>query len=366
MGVPRIVLPLIVIGLVALAASRISFNSAWPAEAAPAPGNVYHIAILQVGSDGDWVDPPDFNGLRGVSGVTFTSQFIPTSSLTAAGLAPFNVLIIPWEHDFLWETPSATAAIVAWTTAGGTLVVHPANTTGIDPLFAAFGAPWSITWDAHNGDAVAIIDAANPLVSSPYVIPVAGLVGWDSSFHALVSASGNAWHWATQGTTNTTHVTENLEGCAVAGRGSIAVSGQDPEFHSHEGEGQAMTFGPRLIANEVLVQSAGICTALQPATATPQHVSGAGGAAAVVAVAGAGEKNRERVATESAISQGQPQAPAVSAPQTGTGRITAPNTGEAGLASVGGPSPLLPALAVMLGFAAIAGFGLVYRARNTG
>ncbi len=102
-----------------------------------------------------------------------------------------------------------------------------------------------------------------------------------------------------------------------------------------------------------------------PPTATPQHVFGPGGAAAVVAVAGAGEKNRERVATESAISQ-QPQAPQIAAPQTGTGRITAPNTGEAGLASPGRPSVLLPALAALLGFAAITGAGLAVRGRKAG
>ncbi len=331
--------------------------------AAPPPGGLYKIAVLQVGFYGDW-DAGDFARLATPPGVSpFTLAFIPTSAISAGGLAPFNVLVLPWNHDYAtWFTTVNGNVILEFVRAGGTLLVHnfSGGVAGADPLMAVLGPAYALTWSGVSGDTVAIANAGNPLASSPNVLTGAGLSGWASSFHnmALGTGLGPLWNVATTATGGA------VSGCAALGLGAIVFQGQDPEWHSTAlaifpsppgsggapGTAQPMAFD--MIENEVTINRSGLCAGSLPLS-EPAPRPNVGGAIAAVVVGAATE--RERTA---AAAPAQP----ITAPRTGTG-ITPPNTGDGGLVSSSSSSWALFAIGGIFALT-LAGFATLKVARR--
>jgi hypothetical protein len=95
--------------------------------------------------------------LRTAPGSTpFRLAYVAPGELGAAGLQPFDVLVIPTEQRaFLTDFPEANAAIAAWVQGGGVLIVAPGNMPSSllnDPLMTSFGAGYNLGWGPISND----------------------------------------------------------------------------------------------------------------------------------------------------------------------------------------------------------------------
>jgi hypothetical protein len=241
--------------------------------AAPPSDGVYDIAVLEVGDYTNWEE----SLFDQFSGSEYEWEFIGTGDLTSSDLDQYDVLVIPWSHDYDWLTPQMAAAIMNFVEDGGTLLIHSvvvnecegiceaALPDGVpDALLAFFPSAYSVDWSTtrQGGDDehVLIINPNHPLASQPNTLTEEGLSGWGDSFHSFVVAYGSAWQWvlatdfeevdeeetdvsssparaSQSGNELTTQDIEPgvdmamIQGCAPLGAGVIVVSGQDPEYH---------------------------------------------------------------------------------------------------------------------------------------
>lgn len=125
-------------------------------QAAP-DDEVYNIAVLKVGGISGWGGwrhwtDDDFTQLKVDPGVeSYTWNTVPTTDLTANGLANYDVLIVPHMHSYGWLDPAKKQAIVDWVNGGGRLIVHSYYDLWQpelinDPLMAAFGDDYRVDW----------------------------------------------------------------------------------------------------------------------------------------------------------------------------------------------------------------------------
>ncbi len=332
----------IVAAAVALLAVGGVFGDARSANAAPPDDGVYDIAIVEVGNHTDYqAGAGEFDALSSAPGIVdFDIDFVSPGSLTPGKLAGYDVVILPWEHDYAWLDAATTDALVEFVRNGGTLIVHSINIGDIDdPLLAAFGSDYEVTYNDSSGDTVTIIDASNPLLNTPNPLEESDLVGWGSSYHSAVESSGSAWNWATESPDGL------IWACAPFGEGAIVVGGQDPEDH----DSTPSTFP--FTENEIVINDGGLCAgeSAKEAREVParprRNVSG--GVANLPLLAQQARENRERAAA----------AVSIAPPSTGTGvTISPPSTGTGGL--VGSQAGLVPSELLLVLAVGSAGIGL--------
>lgn len=210
------------------------------------------IAVLEVGHYAYWA-ADDFSQLDVPPGVeAYTWTTISDAELTASGLAPYDVLIVPWHHDYTWLDGSKAGAIVAWVDSGGRLIVNNylfAQPLNNDPLMGAFGSAYNVDWTGENGiysgDSVQIVDPANPLATTPNLLSVTGLSNWARTVHNSVNpaTAGSAWMWAMSSVDTGWY----WLGYALSGSGVIVLCGGDPEYHS-----PSYPEATKLIENEII------------------------------------------------------------------------------------------------------------------
>jgi hypothetical protein len=221
--------------------------------AAPDDG-VYDIAVLEVGLYTYWTSG-DFGELSVAPGVySYTWTTIPESDLTDVGLASYDVLIIPWHHNYAWLDASEAMAIVNWVNGGNKLIIHNyewLESIAPDTLMAYFGADYYAAWTgeyvATTDDDVIITDATDPLVTYPNSLSAAALSYWARTVHNTIDpvTAGPAWHWVIDGVENNNH----WLGWANSGSGCIVLCGGDPEYHS-----PSTTEAAKLIENEIVFE----------------------------------------------------------------------------------------------------------------
>jgi hypothetical protein len=204
---------------------------------------VYEVAVVNDGESFFW----DFFNLDGVMstapGVSaWSSTLIEPSSITAATLQSFDVLVIPGTSRF-FVTAQVQADVHAWVQAGGVLILAPVNFLSNESLLASFGPAYRVDWTGGDwcGSPPVITDPGHPLLTTPNAI------GGNTPFHECdhVSASaatlGSAWQVAA-----TTFDGDVILASAQAGAGGISLAG----IHmSHN------LFGQRALAENMITQT---------------------------------------------------------------------------------------------------------------
>ena len=283
--------------------AAMTFATTRTTSAAPPPDGVYDIAVLEVGDYTNWEE----SLFDQFSGSEYEWEFIETGDLTPGDLGQYDVLVIPWSHDYDWLMPQMANAIIAFVEDGGTLLIHSVNVEtceGIcdvalpegepDALLAFLPSAYSIDWatDSEGGDDehVLIINPSHQLASQPNTLTEEGLSGWSDSIHSFVVAWGSAWQWVLA--TDFVEVEEDdtgplaagqdgsqvdaqdvvpgvdvamIQGCAPLGAGVIVVSGQDPEYHGRPSQNDDVQARMQ-IENEVKIGATGCGNVLREET----------------------------------------------------------------------------------------------------
>ena len=309
------------LGILALVIAAFS-GGASRADAAPPKDGVYHIAVLDLPGCCGW-DDEDLTGLEDAPGVfDYEWDFLDPEDIVS-DLDDFDVLIIPYQHDYDWLDDNMIDAIVEWVWNGGTLLIHPINNDGegVDPILDAFGSKYSVNRNSEGGDTVTIIAASNPLVTTPNKLSAAGLSNWGSSYHSVVVSAGSAWKWALSSPDGL------IAGCTSYGEGAIVVQGLDPESHHSSGN---LTF--EMLENEVTINRSGICAGEDEEEEEPSipgvdggRFLGGGLVGGMATQASAQARaNRERANAAGAAAAAAPAS-------TPAAAVRPPSTGDAGL-----------------------------------
>jgi hypothetical protein len=357
--------------------TTLTFNTTQTTNAAPPSDGVYDIAVLDVGSSFDWGED-DFQAFTANE---YDWEMIQPDDLTASNLDGFDVLIIPWSHDYSWLTPQMASAIMGFVNSGGTLIIHSTYCGEVcpdalpegfqDALLAFFPPEYFIDWFVGGYDeTVLIINPSHALATRPNALTGAGLSNWGDSIHSFIGAWGEAWQWvlatdftsqeegevgdaAVRQTQSDELSTQEIvpgvdvamvQGCARFGDGVVVVSGQDPEYHgTNNDEPEAYL----QIENEIKLGDVGC----------------------------GNDRSRDRDDRQrqqppnigaglSGLFNGMPTplptAPSAVAPAATSPVITPPRTGDAGLAGDDG-TPFYVAAAVALVLAAIPAYRLARR-----
>jgi hypothetical protein len=204
---------------------------------------VYDVAVVDDGEAFFW-DSFNLDGVMSTApGVSaWSSTRIAPSSITAATLQGFDVLVIPGPSRF-YATAQVQAGIHAWVLAGGVLVLAPVDSPGNESLLAHFGSAYHLDWTGGDwcGETPIIVDPDHPLMTTPNVL--GGSNNFNDCDHVSASAGtlGSAWHVAA-----TAEDGDVIVASAQAGGGGISMTG----IHTaHQLPGQL------LLAENMITQS---------------------------------------------------------------------------------------------------------------
>ena len=139
------------------------------------PGDgIYHVAVMPGGGSSFWqFSNLDFHMTNAPGVAQWTQTDITISQLTASGLAQYDILVEP-SNDRSYVNAAVQSAVAQWVLGGGILILAPDSSglSGSDPLVAALGTAYSISWSGPSwcGQVPLIVDPTDPLVSLPNVL----------------------------------------------------------------------------------------------------------------------------------------------------------------------------------------------------
>lgn len=211
---------------------------AFPAAAALPPGNGAASYDIMMHSAGDWSSEPvaaDQNPWHAFFELPGTPAIAP--GVTYADTTDLSTLN---NYDMLYITQSSIdalsgadmATILAWISAGGTLMLHADDASPSE--FGTFaGAAYAFTSASDpDGNTIVVTDATHPLLTTPNVLDAADLSDWGSSVHGALSSTGAAYTCAANDTDGV--ISLPVLCSATYGAGSIILNSFDPECGCHD------------------------------------------------------------------------------------------------------------------------------------